>query len=82
MTSGHFGGGGGGGGGRHVPLLPTPGSGPERVNKETFLPSNNEIGPKVSDKKIFKVYYIYTWGKKKRKFKFLNIESLFVNKLI
>ena len=27
MTSGHFGGGGGGGG--HVPLLPTPGSGPD-----------------------------------------------------
>ena len=24
----------------------------------------------------------YTWGKKKRKFKFLNTESLFVNKLI
>ena len=28
MTSGHFGGGGGGGG--HVPLLPTPGSGPAK----------------------------------------------------
>ena len=25
---------------------------------------------------------MYTWGKKKRKFKFLNTESLFVNKLI
>ena len=25
---------------------------------------------------------LYTWGKKKRKFKFLNTESLFVNKLI
>ena len=27
------------------------------VNKETFLPSYNEIGPVVSDKKIFKVFY-------------------------
>ena len=25
----------------------------KRVNKETFLPSYNELGPVVSDKKIF-----------------------------
>ena len=30
----------------------------KRVTKETFLPSYNEIGPVVSDKKIFKVFSI------------------------
>ena len=29
-----------------------------RVTKETFLPSYNEISPRVSDKKTFKVFYI------------------------
>ena len=28
-----------------------------RVTMETFLPSYNEIGPVVSDKKIFQVFY-------------------------
>ena len=28
-----------------------------RVVMETFLPSYNEIGPVVSDKKIFQVFY-------------------------
>ena len=28
---------------------------------ERFLPSYNEIGPVVSDKKIFKVFYIYIY---------------------
>ena len=28
------------------------------------------------------LFNLYTWGKKKRKFNFLNTESLFVNKLI
>ena len=31
--------------------------------KERFLPSINEIGPVVSDKKIFKVFYIYRENK-------------------
>ena len=30
----------------------------QRVTKETFLPSDIEIGPLVSDKKIFKFFYI------------------------
>ena len=30
---------------------------------ETFLPSYNEIGPVVSDKKIFQVFYKDTYGK-------------------
>ena len=30
----------------------------KRVTKETFLPSYIEIGPLVSDKKIFKRFYI------------------------
>ena len=30
----------------------------KRVTKRTFLPSNTEIGPVVSDKKIFKVFCI------------------------
>ena len=30
----------------------------KRVTKGTFLPSYIEIGPVVSDKKIFKVFYI------------------------
>ena len=30
-----------------------------RVTKETFLPSDTEIGPLVSDKKIFKTFYIH-----------------------
>ena len=29
-----------------------------RVTKKTFLPSYNEIGPVVSDKKMFQVFYI------------------------
>ena len=31
------------------------------MTKDTFLPSNIEIGPLVSDKKIFKVFYIDTY---------------------
>ena len=30
----------------------------EKVIKETFLPCYIEIGPVISDKKIFKVFYI------------------------
>ena len=30
----------------------------KRVTKETFLPNYIEIGPVVSDEKIFKVFYI------------------------
>ena len=33
----------------------------KRVTKDTFLPSYIEIGPSVSDKKIFKVFYIDTY---------------------
>ena len=31
------------------------------MTKDTFLPSYIEIGPLVSDKKIFKVFYIDTY---------------------
>ena len=31
------------------------------MTKDTFLPSYIEIGPVVSDKKIFKVFYIDTY---------------------
>ena len=34
-----------------------------RVIMETFLPSYNEIGPVVSDKKIFQVFYKDILGK-------------------
>ena len=36
MTSGRFGGGGGGAWGGHLPLLPTPGSGPESFLSEVM----------------------------------------------
>ena len=34
-----------------------------RITKGTFLQNYMEIGPVVSDKKIFKVFYIDTQGK-------------------
>ena len=34
-----------------------------RITKETFLQNYIEIGPVVSDKKIFKLFYIDIWGK-------------------
>ena len=37
-----------------------------RVTKGTFLPSYTEICPVVSDKKIFKLFYIDIWENKPR----------------
>ena len=34
-----------------------------RITKETFLQNYIEVGPVVSDKKIFKVFYIDILGK-------------------
>ena len=35
----------------------------KRITKGTLLQNYIEIGPVVSDKKIFKVFYIDIWGK-------------------
>ena len=87
MASGRFvcvcvcGGGGGGGGGEHVPLLPTPGSGPEDGNRQStwntwqncvyfYIYSEKEKAPRG-----MKIYYSVI--KRQAIIMFKNVDFLF-----